>query len=322
MRPADNALARIQKALDEATVLPFIALQYALCETGHPRRRWDPRELLAAMRGHVEGDDRPELATPLEPRPRLFVDPGVTKTGAAQHAETIAAGYESRLASLPSWPRARAVRTAAETAVDSLDLDSINVTSWEARGEIVGGRVMLPAPSLIARGTLRGHSVGVWFANDLDWLYPDDIRFWRFLALCLEEGRFALIIARKVTIAVMALLKRINGIALQLHQVVGPPVTSARPELKRIVDDLPPLLLPGDIRSHQAITRGKQIILSSQLDRAPDHALLTAAADRGFTSGPVTPQDLLDWQGAVEMQMSGFWIGQLRRWDRLARFQN
>jgi len=317
MRSADNVLSRIQTALEDAAVLPYITLQYRICEVGPQRRRWDPRELLGAVRGHTEEADHRTLSLPFEPRPRIFVDPRLTTTAAAQHAETVAAGYEARLGALTSWPRARAVRAAAEKAVEQMRLKDVTIDVWEGRGEVVGGKVMVPAPSFVARGKLRDRPIAMWVTNDLGWMHPDDERLWRFLALCLEEERFTLILARKVTIAVMALLKRTGGIALQLHNLVGPPISAARPDLARAVGDLPALLAPESIPSHRAMVKGRELLAAAGLDRHPDAALVTTATGRGFGSRPIRPSEILEWQGAEGLKMSGYWIGQMRRWERV-----
>jgi hypothetical protein len=91
-----------------------------------------------------------------------------------------------------------------------------------------------------------------WITSNLTWLFPDNPALWRHLVSSYEEGRRPLVIARKVAIATFPLLKRLGGVALQLHHLYLPNSPESK-AAQRAFQAGPPLRVAATVGEHTAI---------------------------------------------------------------------
>src|SRR5690606_26333628 len=110
---------RVHAYLNKETVLALPNLQYTLCEIGPGFVRLDPREVRAALR-LLANTPRPAPSLPhgpWEPRPGIYVTPGLSRENAKYHAQISAATKEDQLRALTeAHPENRGVALAPAIA--------------------------------------------------------------------------------------------------------------------------------------------------------------------------------------------------------------
>lgn len=301
---------RITSKLEDETSLAWPAVQYLFSEVGPRNRRLDPRELQTGL--HLL---KVEARGPMEPLPGIYVKHGISTSDQVSKAMIIAVAKKAQLEAFralinldqPTSHLANEVQNTFEMFVESTAITTSH-PDWLG-ADIVAS---VPAIRVDFAEKLR---ISILITSELRWLYPDDARVWQHLAHCAATGLAPVFLARKMSIAMFPLLKRLNGIGLQMHNffVREVPESSA---LKAVSPG--PLVLPlAGLSGHAALS-----LLKTQVDTlTPPNERVREAISLAETMGLAEQsgegaKTLREWADIAPMSLPAPWKAQVTRYAR------
>jgi len=293
---------RVALVFERYDILPFYGIQYRLTEVGP--HRFDPKGLKTSLR--ALGDIRSEEG--------FYVSPELTRQRrSARIAQTnVCVG---RLAAIESPLESIATTIAKELRVDDrLEING-KVGSTDDNDELYAQR---PSVILGSGRSATGRSI-YWVTHELPWIYPDDPRLWKLIAVAAREQRCPMIIARKVAPATFAICKALGAIALQYYLPVGIDVTD---ELIIEAESIgwPKIIESEDFASHPVID---QLVNHESVEQTRALTIRGGAAQKairiaeesGFmSSDAIRPPALLAWANASQLQLPPQWYRAVSKW--------
>lgn len=307
---------RILRRLEDTPVVPFAALQYALGEVAPSKVRVEPRMLRQVLRQvsrRTETQHGPFVV--FEPIDSIYVEPRIAKT-AAWHKALIAA--QSKADHLQALSKAVDVGRTASLAhgiAADLGLTEYTIEDFGAPSSPPNGAVAWPSQDSVISGlTPHGQRIRALITNDVQWVYPDDVRIWRHLAAALEEQSLPMIIVRKAHLGVFPVMKRVGGLANELHHlyVTADHMPDAH---RRGLQGWPPVRLTSEVRGHAALAKISELLSERGREPRLSETLIRSGVELGL-SEEANPDKLLDWVKRNNMRMHGLWVRQVRRWQQ------
>lgn len=311
----DRISGRIVRRLEDTPVVPFAALQYALGEVAPSKVRVEPRMLRQVLRQisrRTEKQHGPFAV--FEPIESIYVDPGIAKAGAWHKALIAARSKADHLQALSKAVDAHRTASVAHAIADVLELRDPAIEGFGTRSIPENGAVAWPSQDVVVTGVApKGQKTRVLITNDVEWVYPDDVRIWKHLAIALEEQSLPMIIARKAHVGVFPVMKRIGGLANELHHLY---VTDGQivDTHSRALQGWPPVRLIGEARGHAALAKISDLLLDRGREPSLNSTLIRSGVEVGL-SEVGTPDRLLEWVKRNEIRMHGLWVRQVRRWQ-------
>ena len=303
----------VHARLDNESVLPWWAIQYALCEVGY--RRIEPRELRAAL-GLLSNRPNPGHGLahgPWEPLPGIYVRPSITRNNSKQHAAVTAATKEAQLLELATYQpgnRAVAIGQAIASAIDGFLTGEVDFDATEHLG---GAALWSRGGARVESASEKSVTASTWITNDLTWVFPDDPRLWRHLVYCAESGQRPIVVARKIAISTFPLLKRLGAFGVQLHHLyledVGP---------KQALSGAPPLRTPAEAGQHVAVRKEliKQLKKAWEPDPTAKEGIRVGAELRLNLGEGGGVAGLREWLRRSSIDMPAPWKAQLTKYKR------
>jgi len=280
-------------------LLPFLGLQYGLCEIGP--RRFDPR-VLANRLSSLESTQQTLRR--------------VAKQVYAVH-DASTADTQSLLDDLTDLSSQIAADLKDATSTIASDLAkrlSVTITREEkGRTEILSSDVSVQEPSLFLESASNHQTRLIWISHEFDWLYPTDHRFWRFLGEASATGAAPLIIARKVAPATFVLCKAFGAKALQYYGLITRGHLSNDGKRRALMFRFPQILDPAILAAHR-VWDHVELITEPTNQTAENPALLNALS-RKFAAVDPTPSELLEWYAEYpELELPSEWIEGVKAW--------
>jgi hypothetical protein len=311
----DRTSGRILRRLEDTPVVPFAALQYALGEVAPSKVRVEPRMLRQVLRQisrRTETQHGPFAV--FEPIDSIYVEPRIAKTAAWHKALIAARSKADHLEALSKAVDARRTTSLAHVITAELELRDYQIEDFGAVSSPANGAVAWPSQDVVIGGlTPNGQRIRVLITNDVEWVYPDDVRIWKHLAAALEEQSLPMIIARKAHLGVFPVMKRVGGLANELHHlyVTADHIADAH---RRGLQGWPPVRLTSEVRGHAALAKISDLLLERGREPGLNEALIRSGMELGL-SDEANPGRLLDWVKRNDMRMHGLWVRQVRRWQ-------
>ncbi|MDQ6633543.1 MAG: hypothetical protein M3Z10_02175, partial [Gemmatimonadota bacterium] len=312
---------RIDRVLRKRSAISMHGLQYRLCEVG--RSRIDTRTLRRALE-ELTGNARPRRGQvprgPREPISGIFVAPDLDRSVARQRCAEIESGLEA--VSIIDWS------DSAKSLAGQIGMDFIAEREWQ-----------LPLPATIRLLSSRGHfpaysqelrlvgvgplPIAVWVSNDLEWIYPDDWRLWKFLRETNSSSCRALIVARKISPGTFSLLKTAGAIGLQFYSIVSPVLHSH--EVERIAENAgwPHVRAADDFHNHPLLAlaeRAIKTLASRELTIRQSAILQTLTTEALADPERSSPLLLLDWHHEAQIDIPSPWLVAAERWGDFAAY--
>jgi hypothetical protein len=311
----EGITGRILRRFEETPVIPFAALQYGLGEVAPSKVRIEPRMLHQVLRKISRRTDNERGPFALfEPIESIYVDPGFTRTGAWQKAQVVARSRADHLQALSTAVDSRRPARLAEVFAQVLDLRESRIENFGPPSTPENGAVAWVTQDVVVSGVAsQGLKLRVLITNDVEWLYPDDARIWKHLATALEDQSFPMIIARKTHLGVFPVMKRVGGLANELHHLY---VTDGQIAVthSRALQGWPPVRPFGEAGNHVALTKIAELLFKREQDKELNSTLIRSGVDIGLADSG-TPGRLLEWAKVNKLRMHGLWVRQVRRWQ-------
>ena len=212
----DGIASRIDKLFERKAALPIHALQYRLGEVG--RKKIDARAIARAL-AELTNNQRPRKGKIGTPGPQCFeqgilVSPSTTRGESSRSAERaleVLREIVEGTAGPPTQPLIEKLEQQSLHAELS-ERDDLNILRPLAKAaRFTATTRVLHIPVTPAGPT------SIWVSHDLEGIYPDDWRLWRFLIDCVDRDARPLLFARKISPATFPLLKLLTAFGLQYY---------------------------------------------------------------------------------------------------------